>query len=367
MKYYVICGERSGDLHASKLIKALSLKDDQAQFRGIGGDLCEKSGLKLYAHYKHVAVMGALEVFVKLITIFKRIADTKKDILAYQPDVIILVDFGGFNMKIAQFAKANNIKVFYYIPPKVWAWNTGRAHKLKAWVDRMYVILPFEKSFFKKYDCDVDYVGNPLKDNIDAFVPDEIFIEKLKARQKPVIAVLPGSRKQEVVQMLDVMLQLAPKYAQYQWVVAGVDNLPAGLYLTARERGIEIVYNKTYELLTVAEAALVTSGTATLETALFRVPQIVCYKTSAITYFLAKLVVKVPFISLVNLIAEKEIVKEKIQSDFNVKDLEAELNQLLYNSAYRNNMLQEYDQLIALVGDAGVSEKTADLMWKRLG
>lgn len=360
MRYYLICGERSGDLHTSRLVAALKNKDEETVFRGIGGELSQANGLELYRHYKEVAVMGAWEVFVKLPFIFKRIRETKEDILKFKPDAIILVDFGGFNMKIASWAHEQGLKVFYYISPKVWAWNTGRAHKIKRVVDRMFVILSFEKDFFKQFDYEVDYVGNPLKDAVADFTPDPAFIQQYNGKQ--VIAVLPGSRAQEVTQMLRTMLEMVSSFPQYKWVVAGVDNLDPKLYEAAKQAGVDVIYNQTYQLLNISRAALVTSGTATLETALFHVPQIVCYKTSGITYFLGKMVIKVPFISLVNLIAGKEVVKEMIQSDFNPQALKAELQKLVTEGEYRSNMLKEYDIISQKVGEKGVSEKTAELM-----
>ncbi len=364
MRYYLICGERSGDLHTSRLVAALKQKDEQAVFRGIGGELSQANGLELYRHYKEVAVMGAWEVFVKLPFIFKRIKETKADILKFKPDVVVLIDFGGFNMKIAAWAHEQGLKVFYYISPKVWAWNTGRAHKIKRVVDRMFVILSFEKDFFKQFDYEVDYVGNPLKDAVADFVPDPAFIQKYSGKQ--VIAVLPGSRTQEVTQMLKTMLEMVPSFPQYKWVVAGVDNLDASLYEAAKQAGVDVIYNQTYQLLNISRAALVTSGTATLETALFHVPQIVCYNTSAVTYSLAKLVIKVPFISLVNLIAGKEVVREMIQSEFEPIALKAELTRLVEEGEYRKNMLKEYEELSRKVGEKGVSNKTASLMIKYL-
>ncbi len=361
MRYYLICGERSGDLHTSRLVESLYKKDLQAVCRGIGGELSAQNGLELYAHYKDVAVMGAWEVFIKLPSIFKRIKQTKEDILHFKPDLVILVDFGGFNMKIAQFAHEQGLKVYYYISPKVWAWNTGRAHKIKRYVDHMFVILPFEKDFFKQFDYEVDYVGNPLKDAVADFVPDVDFETRYR-EGKSVIAVLPGSRAQEVTQMLNTMLDMVSAFPDYRWVVAGVDNLDASLYEAAQAMGVEVVYNQTYQLLNVARAALVTSGTATLETALFKVPQIVCYRTSAVTYFLAKFVIKVPYISLVNLIAGKEVVREMIQSDFNPKTLKEELECLLKEGEYRTKMMEEYRVLGQKIGEKGVAERTAGLM-----
>ncbi|GAA4837568.1 lipid-A-disaccharide synthase [Algivirga pacifica] len=362
MRYYLIAGERSGDLHAANLMKALKEQDPQAEFRCWGGDEMEKAGGELVTHYREMAFMGFVEVVKNIFKIKAFLKQCKKDILAYQPDVVIMVDYAGFNLKIAAFAKQKGIKTFYYISPKIWAWNQGRAHKIKRIVDRMFVIMPFEKEFYKRFDYEVDYVGNPLLDAIAQFQPNPDFHEKNKlSPDKPVIAILPGSRKQEVKDMLATMLTIRGKYDQkYQLVVAGVDNLPAELYKEAQEQQMKVIYNQTYDLLAHAEAAVVTSGTATLETALFEVPEVVCYRLSALQYSLVKLLIKVNHISLVNIIAGKEVVKELIQDEFNTTRLTEELDKVLGQN--RERILADYKELKQLIHTEGASERAASLM-----
>jgi len=292
MKYYLICGERSGDLHSSNLIKALKMKEPDAKIRGIGGDLSKSAGMKLHAHYKDIAFMGFVEVFLNLFTIFAVLKKAKKDILSYQPDAIILVDFSGFNMKIAAFCKEHNIKVFYYISPKVWAWNTKRAWKIKKLVDHLFVILPFEKEFYQKYEYHVDYVGNPLRDAIANFKPN---IQFLKTHQlsadKKIVAILPGSRYQEVTMLLDRMVEVAFDFPHVQFVIAAVSNLDSSIYEPYIRNNVKIVTDETYDLLRYSRAAVVASGTATLETCLFNVPQVVCYRLNGFkctVYFISK-------------------------------------------------------------------------------
>ncbi|MEH0154927.1 lipid-A-disaccharide synthase [Limibacter armeniacum] len=366
MKYYIIAGERSGDLHASNLMKELKKRDEQAEFRCWGGDEMEKAGGTLVRHYRETAFMGVLEVVANLNKIRGFLKECKQDILDYQPDVVVLVDYAGFNMKIAGFAKEHGFKTFYYISPKVWAWNQDRAKKIKKVVDRMFVIMHFEQDFYKKYDYEVDYVGNPLFDAISQFEPNEHFLEENGlSEDKPIIAILPGSRKQEVTSILHTMLSIVPKYRdQYEFVVAGVDNLPDELYAEARAMNMKIVVGKTYDLLSYAQSAVVTSGTATLETALFEVPQVVCYKTSWVTFYLAKLAIKVDFISLVNLIAGKEVVKELIQGEFTAENLEAELLKTL--GGERDRILKDYAEMKALIKTEGTSKRTAALMTQYL-
>jgi lipid-A-disaccharide synthase len=363
MKYYLICGERSGDLHASNLIKALKTKDAEAKIRGIGGDLSKAAGMKLHAHYKDIAFMGFVEVFLNLFTIFNVLRKAKKDILAFQPDAIILVDFSGFNMKIAAFCKENNIKVFYYISPKVWAWNTKRAYKIKKLVDHMFVILPFEKEFFATYDYKVDYVGNPLRDAIASFTPNNNFIQKHQLNaEKKLVAILPGSRFQEVTMLLDRMVEVAFDFPNIQFVIAAVSNLDSAMYEPYKRHNVKIVTDETYDLLLHARAAVVASGTATLETCLFNVPQVVCYRLNTLSYYIAKAVLSVKYISLVNLIVDKPVVKELIQGDCTIQNIRAELEQLLPETAYRKDMIAGYHEVSSRVGDTGVSEKTARLI-----
>jgi lipid-A-disaccharide synthase len=363
MKCYLICGERSGDLHASNLIKALKANDPELKIRGIGGDLSKAAGLKLHAHYKDIAFMGFVEVFLNLIAIAKVLRKTKKDILAYKPDAIILVDFSGFNMKIASFCKENKIKVFYYISPKVWAWNTKRAHKIKRLVDHMFVILPFEKEFYEQFEYKVDYVGNPLRDAIANFVPNGNFLQKHQLNfEKKLVAILPGSRYQEVTMLLDRMVEVAFDFPNIQFVIAAVSNLDSKIYESYKRNNVKIVTDETYDLLLHSRAAVVASGTATLETCLFNVPQVVCYRLNSISYHIAKTVLSVKYISLVNLIVDKPVVKELIQGDCTIKNIHAELEQLIPETQYRKDMLAGYQEVSGRVGDTGVSQKTARLI-----
>ncbi|WP_106597441.1 lipid-A-disaccharide synthase [Dyadobacter jiangsuensis] len=363
MKYYLIAGERSGDLHGSNLIKGIRANDPHAEFRGWGGDMMEAEGMSLVTHYKDTAFMGFLEVVMNLRTITGFLKKCKADVLDYQPDALILIDYPGFNLRIASFAKSRGLKVFYYISPKVWAWNQKRAWKIKANVDHMFVIFPFEVDFYKKYDYKVDYVGNPLMDAIAAFSPDPDFRRKHNLDDRPIIALLPGSRKQEIIGMLDTMLTTQKHFSDYQYVIAGVKNLPSTLYDQYLSSGkAVIVYESTYDLLSVADAALVTSGTATLETALLKVPEVVCYRTSAISYALAKRLIRIPFISLVNLILEKEAVRELIQDELNEGNLVAELKQILPGGSKHEQQMRDYERLSELVGGAGASEHTGGLI-----
>ena len=362
MKYYIIAGERSGDLHAGNFIHELKKLDPDAQFRGMGGDYSVKEGLSLAAHYDEVAVMGFLEVVLGFRKVLKYLALIKKDLLEYKPDALILVDYGGFNMKIAKFAKVNGITVHYFIPPKVWAWNQKRAYKLKETVDHIYSILPFEKAFFAGFGMDIHYVGNPLLDEFAKFKPHDFFHQKNGLNYQPIIALLPGSRKQEVKNMLVTMVEVIPKFPNAQFVIAGVTNLDEALYQPALDLGVKIVFDQTYDLLHHATAAVVTSGTATLETALFRVPQVVVYKTSVISYTIAKNLIKVPYISLVNLIAEKEVVKELIQGDMSVEKVRAELNIILTSTARKAEIFDAYTEIKDKLGDQKASTEVAKLV-----
>jgi len=330
VKYYLIAGEASGDLQASNLIKSLKMLDEDAKFRAFGGDLMQKQGAKIVKHYKDLAFMGVEDVLMNLRTIFKNIAFCKEDIKSYQPDVLILVDYPGFNLKIANWAKQNSIKVFYYISPKIWAWNQKRVHKIKKIVDKMFVILPFEKDFYKKFNYNVDFVGHPLLDAIKDIPKNDFsqFCKQNNLSDKPIIALLPGSRKQEISSMLQIMLTVVDDFPNYQFVIAGAPSQPISFYKKFNIKNLPIIENNTYQLLQNATSALVVSGTATLETALFNVPQVVCYKTGWLFYNLAKIVVKIKFISLVNLIMDKEIVTELIQNQLNTENLELELEKI---------------------------------------
>jgi len=368
LKYYIIVGEASGDLHASNLMKALQKKDPKAEFRFWGGDLMQAVGGTLVKHYRDLAFMGFAEVIMNLRTILNNIKFCKKDIEKYQPDVLILVDYPGFNMRIAEFAKQKNIPVHYYISPQIWAWKENRIHKIKRDVDEMYVILPFEKDFYeKKHQFPVHFVGHPLLDAIADRKPVSIktFAKENGLNEKPIIALLPGSRKQEITKMLEIMLKMTQKFPEYQFVIAGAPSQNKEFYQQfIKNKNIAFVANKTYDLLSVSYAALVTSGTATLETALFKIPEVVCYKGNEISYQIGKRLVKnIKYISLVNLILDKEAVTELIQSDFNEKSLQQELTKIL-DTKNREKMFLDYFALEKKLGGKGASAKTADLILK---
>ncbi|WP_373520784.1 lipid-A-disaccharide synthase [Aquiflexum sp.] len=362
MRYYIISGERSGDLHASNLIRAIKGLDSDASFRGMGGDFSSAEGQKLRVHYEEVALMGFIEVALGFRKVLKFLRIVKEDIIANRPDVLILVDYGGFNMKIAEFAKKHSIPVHYYIPPKVWAWNQKRAMKIKAFTDQVYCILPFEPAFFEKFGIKVHYVGNPLLDEIAKFEPHPFFHQKNELSYSPIIALLPGSRKQEIQNMMRVMLEVVRNFPQAQFVIAGVSNLSSTLYEPAIKAGIKVIFDQTYDLLHHANAAIVTSGTATLETALFRVPQVVVYKTSFVSYAIAKRLIKVSFISLVNLIAEREVVAELIQGEFNVQRLSLELNKILADIYHKAAILDGYTEIKEKLGGDSASDATAKMI-----
>jgi lipid-A-disaccharide synthase len=362
MKYYLVAGEASGDLHGANLMKALKERDPEAQFRFFGGDLMEAEGGKAVKHIAEMAFMGFIEVVFNLTTIFKNLALCKQDILAWQPDVLILVDFPGFNLKIAEFAKKNNILVCYYISPKVWAWNQKRVLKIKKIVDHLFCILPFEVDFYKAWGMEVDYVGNPLLDAIDAFKPDPGFLTQIPPG-KDIIALLPGSRKQEISNLLSEMIKVTDRFPDYQFVIAGAPTFNREYYdQFTGQKEIPVVFNATYDLLANSKAAVVASGTATLEAALFNVPQVVVYKGHPISIAIARMVVKIKFISLVNLIMDKPVVKELIQQDCTDIRIAAELQMILKDTGYRSAMLADYDKLDERMGKPGASAKTAALI-----
>lgn len=368
MKYYIIAGEASGDLHASNLMKSLKKKDPEAEFRFWGGDLMQAQGGTLVKHIRDLAFMGFWEVLKNLKTIMRNIKLCKDDILAYKPDCLILVDYPGFNLRIAEFAKTIDLPVMYYISPQVWAWKEGRVKKIKKVVDHMFVILPFEKDFFKKHDYEVDFVGHPLLDAISQrdHQTDDTLRAELGIGSKPVVAVLPGSRKQEITKMLATMTQMESRFPDYQFILAGAPSQPDSFYEEILgDSRMKMVSNRTYDLLSISEAALVTSGTATLETALFDVPEVVCYRSSALSYYIGRLLVKVKFISLVNLIMDRTVVTELIQNDFNPDRLELELIRIL-NTEHRQQLLDDYQLLKEKLGGGGASDKTADLILKYL-
>ena len=366
MRYYIIAGEASGDLHASNLVAEIKKKDKKAEFRGCGGDLMKAQGVDLLKHYRTMAYMGFVEVAVNLRKVLGNIAQCKKDILEYHPDAIILVDYPGFNFRIADFAHENGFKVFYYISPQVWAWKRRRVKKIKRSVDKMLVILPFEEEFYKQYGVDVTYVGNPLLDELVKFgtANRSIFLRRNSLGEKrEIIALLPGSRHQEVKRVLPVMLKAAAHFPDYQFVVAGVSSLDKSLYKKILGNSdVFLIENQTYELLQNSSAAVVTSGTATLETALFTVPEVVCYKATGLSYFLAKWMIKVKFISLVNLVMDKEVVKELIQGDMTEENIVKELELLLHNGKRQRQLLEDYEELKGRLGNAGASGKAADVI-----
>ncbi|GEN67503.1 MULTISPECIES: lipid-A-disaccharide synthase [Chryseobacterium] len=366
MKYYIIAGEASGDLHGSNLMKALKQKDPNAEFRFWGGDLMEAQGGTLVKHYRDLAFMGFLEVVMNLRTILNNIAFCKEDIRKNRPDVLILVDYPGFNLRIARFAKELGIKVVYYISPQLWAWKEGRVETIKKYVDEMMVILPFEEDFYRKHGVHSHFVGHPLLDAISDLkeISTEQFKKENGLNDKEIIALLPGSRKQEVEKMLEIMLSVRPHFKNYQFVIAGAPSLPKEFYQKYVDDNVHFVSNRTYDVLRCSKAALVTSGTATLETALLNIPEVVCYRGSTISYAIAKRLVKnINYISLVNLIMDREVVKELIQNDLNTKNLVDELAKILEGEK-REQVLKEYSLLREKLGGKGASDHAAEVILK---
>ena len=364
MKYYIIAGEASGDLHGANLMKALYKEDANAEIKFWGGDLMKAVGGTLVSHYKDRAFMGFFEVLRNLNKVLVFIKFCKSDIELFQPDVIIFIDNSGFNLRVAKWAKQQGFKTNYYISPQVWASRATRVKGIKRDIDKMYVILPFEKAFYKKFDYEVTFVGHPLIDAIAdrKQVSEQRFRAEHNLGDKPIIALLPGSRKQEITKMLSVMLSLVDDFPDYKFVIAGAPSQEYAFYQQIiGEREVSFINNKTYDLLSVSNAALVTSGTATLETALFKVPQVVCYKGSFISYQIAKRIITLKYISLVNLIMDKEVVTELIQNDFTKTNLKKELTKIL-DEAYRHKLFLAYFELEKKLGGKGASEKTAQLI-----
>jgi len=374
MKYYLIVGEASGDLHASNLMRALLQEDPKAEFRFFGGDLMKEVGGTCVRHYKSLAYMGFIPVLLHLRTILRNMEFCKNDVEAWNPDVLILVDYPGFNLKIAQYIKLHTeIPIFYYISPKIWAWKEYRIKNIQHDVDAMFSILPFEVEFYQKYHFPVHYVGNPCVDAVDTFRKNfnetfETFVSAHNWEQKPIIALLAGSRKQEIKDNLRRMIKASRYFPDYQFVVAGAPGIEADFYRRYMDADTKIVFGETYRLLSHATAALVTSGTATLETALFRTPQVVCYYTAAgkLVSLLRRMILKVPFVSLVNLIAGKEVVTELVAGDMQVKAIKQELSYILPGSERRKRMLENYDCLIQILGKAGASGRAARQMLQAL-
>ncbi len=368
MNYYIIAGEASGDLHGSNLIKELHKLDATANIRCWGGDKMQEAGATLVKHYRDLAFMGFIEVLKNISTIFKNLSFCKEDILLHKPDVLVLIDYPGFNLRIAGWAKKNNIKVIYYISPQVWAWKENRVKMMKKCIDKMLVILPFEKEYYKnKWNWEVEYVGHPLVEEVENC---KLQIESERFSNKKIIALLPGSRKQEILKKLPVMLEVSKAFPTYQFIVAKAPGLDDSFYteLIKNYSNVSSVNNQTYSLLQQSTAALVTSGTATLETALFAVPQVVCYKGNEISYRIAKRLVNIKYISLVNLIMDKEVVKELIQHEMNEKQLIYELQKIVPGSAQREQVLNDYKWLKEILyagGDA--SAKAAKVVYTFVG
>lgn len=374
MKYYLIVGEASGDLHASNLMKALKAKDREAQFRFFGGDLMSEVGGERVKHYRELAYMGFIPVLMHLRTIFSNMSRCKRDIVEWNPDVLILVDYPGFNLSIAEYIrKKTRIPIYYYISPKIWAWKEYRIKNIKRDVDELFSILPFEVDFFARHNYNIHYVGNPCVDAVDAFLRKDteerdMFLTSTALPNKPIVALLAGSRKQEIESNLPMMLTAMREYPQYQPVIAGAPGIDKDFYAPYLDEGAKILYGSTYRLLKHSHAALVTSGTATLETALFRVPQVVCYATpmAKLYSWLKRHFLKVKFVSLVNLIAGREVVRELVAADMTPANVKEEIGKLLGVTDERTAMLHEYDRMIEILGAAGASERAAEIILQLL-
>ena len=370
MKYYLIAGEASGDLHGSNLMKELAVADSDAQFRYFGGDLMENVGGDLVKHYREMAFMGFLDVLLNIRTIKRNMEFCKNDLLEFQPDVLILIDYPGFNLRIAKFAKQNNIKVFYYISPKLWAWKEYRVKKVKAYVDEMFTIFPFETEFYKKHNFEVNYVGNPLMDSIADYKKTTItkadFFEKNSLDNRPIVIILAGSRVKEIKRILPIMVKATEGLSDFQFVIAGVKNIDKNIYdEIIGNKNISIIFEQTYNLLSFAHTAIVTSGTAALETALFNVPQVAMYKMEGgllIDVIFRNFVLKTKWVTLPNIILQKGAILELIQKDLTVKKVGAELNKLLFDNNHREKMFEDYNRLIKLMGDSGCSKRAAEKM-----
>jgi lipid-A-disaccharide synthase len=364
MKYFIIAGEQSGDLHGSNLVKELFKADSNADISCWGGDLMEAAGARLLVHYKKLAFMGFVAVLKNLGAISKNMALCKEQILAFNPDVVIFIDYPGFNLRIAEFAKKSGFTTYYYISPKLWAWNERRVKKVKKFIDRMFIIFPFEVEFYKKHGIDVEYAGNPLIDEtekrISGFASKDIIKSQLGLEQKPVVALLAGSRRHEIELILPEMLKVVSHFPDYQFILAGVKNISDDVYVNIiGDKPVKLIKEKTYEILYAAEAALVTSGTATLEAALHDTPQVVCYKGDFFSMLIAWIVIKVKYISLVNLIMGREVVKELVQYDLTEKSVAAELKAILPGGSERDHMLAGYQELKEKLGSAGASGRVA--------
>ncbi|MCK5730539.1 MAG: lipid-A-disaccharide synthase [Draconibacterium sp.] len=374
MRYYLIAGEASGDLHGSNLLKELAVADTDAQFQYFGGDLMQSVGGNLVKHYREMAFMGFLDVLLNIRTIKRNMEFCKKDLLQFEPDVLILIDYPGFNLRIAEFAKSNNIKVFYYISPKLWAWKEFRVKKIKAFVDEMFTIFPFETEFYKKHNFKVNYVGNPLMDSISEYkkitISKSTFHKKNNLDNRQVVAILAGSRLKEIKRVLPTMVKAVEGLSDFQFVIAGVKNIDKNIYTEIiGNKNVSIIFDQTYDLLSLAHTAIVTSGTAALETALFNVPQVAMYKMEGgilVDVIMRNFVLKTNWVTLPNIILQKAAILELIQKDLTVKKVRVELNKLLFDNIYREKMIHDYNSLLKLMGESGCSKRTAEKMVKLL-
>lgn len=369
MKYFLIAGEASGDLHASTLMAQIKNTDKEAEFMFLGGDLMLSQGGKILQHYREMAYMGVTEVLANISKIKKNFEICKTNMLKFSPDAVIFVDYPGFNLKMAKFAKEHGFKTFYYISPKIWAWKKRRAYTIKKYVDKMFAIFPFEKEFYKQFDYDVEYVGNPLIDAMRAkekdILPYEDFVEKYSLDSRPKIALVPGSRKNEIQKLLPEMLKIVPRFGNYQFLVCGAPGIEKGFYSSFLNgfSGVNIIYGDTYNVVKHSIAAVVTSGTATLETAILGTPQVVVYKLNTISYWAAKAFVKIKYFSLVNIILGREAVKELLQSKLS-DDISSELERIISDDDYRKKMTDSYKEIIAVSGDGTASKKTAQIIYQ---
>jgi lipid-A-disaccharide synthase len=366
-RIYLIAGEASGDLHGANLVRALLMLESNLNIRSWGGDKMRDAGAEVVKHIKDLAFMGFLEVVLNLRKILKNISFCKADILQFKPDALVLIDYPGFNLRIAEWAHNQGISVHYYISPQVWAWKQSRVYKIKRNVKQMYVILPFEKAFYAKFGMNVMYVGHPLLDALGSFEPSESFKRLVTQKSdKPIIALLPGSRKQEISVMLPLMLEAVENLKKYRIVIAGAPSVEKSFYMPIINQRAEVYFGHTYDLVSMSEAALVTSGTATLETALLNIPEVVCYKGSKISYYIAKALIKIRFISLVNLITDREVVTELIQDECNPFRMRMEVEKVLVGGASRQRMLEEYNELRLMLGGGGASMKVAHALLKTI-
>lgn len=360
MKYYLIAGEASGDLHASKLMQEILKNDPNADFRFFGGDLMKSIGGTLVKHYRELAFMGPWEIIKNLNTIKANFTICKNDIKLWKPDVVIFIDYPAFNLKIAKMVKSLNIKTIYYISPKVWVWKKSRIKSIKKYIDRMYVIFPFEVDFYKKHNFNVKYLGNPTVDAVfestSKFKDKLQFIEHHNIENKPIIALLPGSRIHEISKMLPTMTNVSKSFPNYQFVIAGMSSIGKQVYQKYTNSNLKIIFDDTFNLLKFSNSAIVTSGTATLETALLKIPQVVCYKTSKLSYSIGKLFINIKFFSLVNILMNKQVVVELLQNNLEA-DIIHELKNITENENYRSQMLSSYNELEKLLGKKGASER----------